>query len=96
MEGIKEFWRSVVRGFVLSKWALYEPPPELGCFDCGRPYSLGPDLVLPNDVWAQIAPNPPDGGVLCPNCIHDRLVALRMPIGSVRAKFTSGPMARLR
>jgi hypothetical protein len=69
----------------------------LGCFDCGRKYSLGPDLVVPNEDFARIAPNPPDGGVLCPNCMHDRFVKLlggsSYAAGGIRAVFTSGPFA---
>lgn len=66
----------------------------LGCYDCGRRYSLGPDLVLPDDVWEQIAPKPRGGGVLCPCCIHDRLVAAGFAAGSVPARFASGPMCQ--
>lgn len=60
---------------------------------CGRPYSKGPDLVVPDDVWAKISPTGDEGGVLCPNCIHDALVAAGFGDGSVSAAFTSGPMA---
>jgi hypothetical protein len=74
-----------------------EAVAELGCFDCGRKYSLGPDLVVPNEDFARIAPNPPDGGVLCPNCMHDRFVKLlgwpSYTAGGIRAVFTSGPFA---
>lgn len=62
----------------------------LACYDCGRRYVKGPDLVVPDADWAKIAPH--DGqGVLCPNCMHDRFVALGVPDGSVRARFKSGP-----
>lgn len=65
----------------------------LGCGDCGRAYSLGPDLVVPDDVWERISPSGDEGGTLCPNCIHDRLVAQGFEYASVPAAFTSGPMA---
>lgn len=63
----------------------------LGCYDCGRPYAKGPDLVIPDKIWNQIAPKPGGGGVLCPNCINDRLEAKGFE--NVPAIFTSGPMA---
>jgi hypothetical protein len=71
---------------------------KLGCYDCGRDYTLGPDLVVSNEDWARIAPNPPDGGVLCPNCMHDRFVKIlgnRHTAGGIRAEFMSGPFAKL-
>lgn len=73
-------------------------PGELGCFDCGRKYSLGPDLVVSDADFARIAPNPPEGGVLCPNCMHDRFAALQgdpHAAGGILARFTSGPFAAL-
>lgn len=65
----------------------------LGCYDCGRRYDKGPDLIIPDEFWERIAPHEGGGGVLCPNCMHDRLVALGVPAGSIRARFTSGPFA---
>lgn len=71
----------------------------LGCYDCGRRYEKGPDLIVSNEDWNKIAPHGPGegteggGGVLCPNCMHDRFVALGVPAGSVRARFVSGPFA---
>lgn len=64
----------------------------LCCYDCGRRYEKGPDLHVSNDDWARIAPHD-GGGVLCPNCMHDRFVALGVPDGSVRAVFASGPFS---
>lgn len=66
---------------------------KLRCAGCGRPYSKGPDLIIPDEAWMKIAPRSDGGGVLCPNCIHDRLEAAGFAIGSVPARFTSGPMA---
>lgn len=64
----------------------------LCCYDCGRRYDKGPDLIVSDENWAKIAPH--DGqGVLCPNCMHDRFVALGVPAGSVQARFVSGPFA---
>lgn len=64
----------------------------LSCYDCGRRYEKGPDLCISNEDWKRIAPH--DGqGVLCPNCMHDRFVALGVKNGSVRAAFGSGPFA---
>jgi hypothetical protein len=64
---------------------------ELGCFDCDRPYSKGPDLVIDDKAWAAITRD--GAAILCPNCIHDRLEAASIPAGSVLGFFTSGPMA---
>lgn len=61
------------------------------CHDCGRPYGdqFGfPDLVLPNDVWAQISPTGDEGGMLCPSCIVRRCVAAGV---ECEATWTSGP-----
>lgn len=65
----------------------------LCCYDCGRRYEKGPDLVVSNEDWNRIAPHESGGGVLCPNCMHDRFVASGVPAGSVRAQFKSGPFA---
>jgi Lar family restriction alleviation protein len=65
----------------------------LRCYDCGRPYVKGPDLVVPDAEWAKIAPKPDGGGVLCPNCMIDRFEAIGAK--NVRAVFTSGPFASL-
>jgi hypothetical protein len=65
----------------------------LCCYDCGRRYEKGPDLVLADEDWAKIAPCEDGGGVLCPNCMHDRFVALGVPSGSIKARFVSGPFA---
>lgn len=64
---------------------------SLGCADCGRSYAKGPDLVIPDETWKRISPTGDEGGILCPNCIHDRLVARGLE--NVPARFTSGPMA---
>jgi hypothetical protein len=73
------------------------PLPEPGtfgaCYDCGRHYGdeYGfPDLVLPNDVWAQISPRGDEGGLLCPSCICRRAHALGM--SGVPAMWASGPL----
>lgn len=67
------------------------PVAALSC-RCGRPYASGPDLVVPDDVWVKISPTGDEGGILCPNCIHDALVMAGFPDCSVPAAFTSGPM----
>lgn len=68
------------------------PQGELGCYDCHRPYSDGgfPDLVIPDEAWAQISPKPGGGGVLCPSCICKRLHDKGI---KCEGKFTSGPLA---
>jgi hypothetical protein len=63
----------------------------LRCYDCQRPYSKGPDLVVSDADWAKISPRPDGGGVLCPNCMNDRFEAAGLH--GIQAKFTSGPFA---
>lgn len=69
---------------------------KLGCLDCGEPYGSPrfPDLIIDDAAFAKISPNPPDGGLLCPNCINARLE--RAGLANVIARFTSGPMASLK
>lgn len=58
------------------------------CDDCQRPYGDEhgfPDLVVPDDVWAKIAPH---GGLLCPSCMCWRAHAAGV---TGRAVFRSGP-----
>lgn len=90
-EGLGEAAR--LHGFVLNETggARLLNDGSLGCYDCGKPYGQFPDLIIDNDAFARIAPNPPDGGILCPNCINDRLVDAGLE--NVSAKFTSGPMS---
>jgi hypothetical protein len=72
---------------------LPDPATFGACYDCGRHYGdeYGfPDLVLPNDVWAQISPRGDEGGLLCPSCICRRAYALGM--SGVPAMWASGPL----
>jgi len=62
------------------------------CMGCGRKYgdAFGfPDLVVPNDVWAQISPTGDEGGLLCPSCMCGRAASLGLE--GVQAQFRSGP-----
>lgn len=63
----------------------------LTCADCPLPYGDPGwcDAVLPNDVWARIAPRESGGGVLCISCMARRLVALGLE--DVPLLITSGP-----
>ena len=72
-----------------STIALIEP---VTCEDCGEDYGSPrfPDMFIDNEAFAIIASNPPDGGLLCPNCICARLV--KAGLTNVSAKFTSGPL----
>jgi ribosomal protein L34E len=76
---------------IAARAFLAETGDILRCFDCGRPYGKGPDLVVSDADWARIAPRPPTGGVLCPNCMSDRFEAIGAK--NVHARFTSGPFA---
>ena len=73
--------------------AQIRPDGRLGCVDCGELYGgpRFPDLVIPDAVFAQIAPVPPDGGILCPNCINARLEAAGL--FGVPGAFMSGAMS---
>ncbi len=70
--------------------------PKAECADCGEPYGSDrfPDLVIDNAGFAAIAPRPPDGGLLCPNCLIARLAAAGLR--GVPFKFTTGPLAAIR
>ena len=61
------------------------------CFDCGRRYGdeYGfPDLIVPDDVWAKIAPDE-GNGLLCPSCMCRRLYLVGI---RCKGRFTSGPL----
>ena len=62
------------------------------CGDCGLDYNDPgfADLVVPNDVWAQISPTGDEGGLLCPTC----MVRAAVKAGTrTSAVFRSGPFA---
>jgi hypothetical protein len=70
-----------------------EPPaPAATCADCGLGYDDPGfcDLVVPNDVWAKIAPRDGDG-LLCPTCMCR--AAHRAGIQDAPAIFRSGPFS---
>lgn len=69
-----------------------EPLAQPSCRGCGRPYGAEygfPDLVIPDNAWAAIAPND-SNGLLCPSCICARLHAKGI---WCQGRFTSGPLA---
>jgi hypothetical protein len=76
---------------VRSLLAALSPVPvevaEAACMDCGLAYKDDrfPDLVVPHDVWNQIAP---DDGLLCPNCLCARVAKSGI---ECKAVFRSGP-----
>lgn len=62
-EGKRRFWK-------------YEDAdrPKGICYDCEIPYSKIADMHIPNAAWDKINPAYRSGaGLLCPNCICDRL-----------------------
>lgn len=66
-------------------------PSRGACWDCGRRYGDEhgfPDLVVPDDVWAQVSPTGNAAGLLCPSCLCRR--AHRAGVRTT-ARFTSGP-----
>jgi hypothetical protein len=63
-----------------------ESPTDARCFDCRIPYAQMSDLSLPHEIWEKINPTNYEGsGVLCPNCICERLHQLN--IQAVEAKI---------
>lgn len=55
--------------------AVREKADVLCCMDCPKPYSeFGLDLHVPRAQWLAINPN--EGGVLCAQCIVNRLAKL--------------------
>lgn len=48
------------------------------CYDCKLPYDQFPaDMNIQNELWEKINPSfHRGGGLLCPNCICKRLIAL--------------------
>ena len=61
------------------------------CYDCGLNYSDEgfQDLVVPNDIWAEISPSGDEGGLLCPTCLIRALAKAGIQTKGV---FTSGPL----
>lgn len=60
-------------------WHVPEPRPlDAACCDCRMPYHAIGDCSIAHDVWAKIAPTPHGGGVLCPNCMLERLHVLEI------------------
>jgi len=48
------------------------------CDDCGMPYGSPSwiECVVPDDIWSQISPSVDEGGILCIQCIVNKLDAL--------------------
>ena len=75
-DGTKRQWR----------YTDEERPLDASCYDCGVPYHAIRDCSLPHEVWERIKPTYHQGaGILCANCIIERLHALK--IGGVDAKL---------
>lgn len=63
------------------------------CYDCGRRYGDEhgfSDLIVPDAVWAMIAPRPSGGGLLCACCITRRMRERGI---TGEGRWTSGPLA---
>ena len=65
--------------------------PRARCARCNCPYGSHGfhDLIVPDDVWAQISPTGDEGGLLCPTCIIAALDELGLK--DVPVYFASGP-----
>jgi hypothetical protein len=51
-----------------------ERPTDSRCYDCARPYASTGDCAIPDELWEAINPTEHEGGgILCANCIIDRL-----------------------
>lgn len=53
-------------------------PLDAACYDCARPYAAIGDCSVTHDVWTKIAPTAHGGGILCPNCMLERLHVLKI------------------
>lgn len=64
----------------------------LNCADCNEPYGSArfPDLIIETWAWVKISPTGDEGGLLCPNCICERLHIEGI---YCRGVFTSGQLA---
>ena len=75
----QEQWQCIVCGWKSEPVCLYvnQENPDVStsanCADCGMEYGTFPDMILPDDVWARIAPREGKYGILCPTCIAKRL-----------------------
>lgn len=46
------------------------------CYGCGKPYSECGDVSMDHETWEKISPTGNEGGLLCANCIMDRLAQM--------------------
>jgi hypothetical protein len=74
-----------------TEWLLTKPNP-LACYQCLLRYGGGHwiEAVVANDVWERISPTGNEGGILCINCMADRLQ--RLGLHDVPVKLTAGPL----
>ena len=77
-----------------GRGAAVELKPDEGCLcqGCGRRYRV--DFNVPDAVWQRIRPNGSSlhGGLLCGQCIVDRIEALgRFAVYEVQCVSSSGP-----
>ncbi len=65
--------------------------PKAKCARCMCPYGAFGfhDMIVPDDVWAQISPSGNEGGLLCPTCILAAMDDLKLK--EVPVWFASGP-----
>lgn len=64
----------------------HDEPPLYCHGGCGKEYSEFPlDVVLPDELWRKIAPQPDGHGILCADCI---LTRLRDSLGATVAFLT--------
>jgi hypothetical protein len=64
--------------------------PRAACYDCGKPYAEMGDCVVSNELWETINPTMHKGaGLLCANCIIDRLRFLGICNGVVAKLFAA-------
>lgn len=80
---------------VTPGWLLKKPSP-LSCYQCRLPYSgeHWVEAVVEDGVWAKISPTGNEGGILCINCMAERLN--RLGLRDVPVKITAGPMTAAR
>ncbi len=55
------------------------------CYSCGKPYEQCGDVSMDSKIWNRISPTGNEGGLLCANCIMERLA--QAEISSITVKL---------
>jgi len=63
----------------ILKWKYKDDErPKGKCYDCKLDYHKWGDIIISNNMWELINPTYHKGaGLLCPNCVQNRLTILK-------------------